>query len=60
MFKYGYWVYYKDRVTSSDYSKNDIRHNIRYIDEVPLLILHTTTIEGVVVACLDVIQTNKI
>ena len=59
-FKYGYWVYYKDRVVSSDYSKNDIRHNIRYIDEVPLLILHTTTIEGVVVACLDVIQINKI
>ncbi len=58
-FKYGYWVYYKDRVVSSDY-KNDIRHNIRYIDEVPLLILHTTTIEGFVVACLDVIQINKI
>ena len=59
-FKYGYWVYYKDRVTSSDYSKNDIRHNIRYIDEVPLLILHTTTIEGFVVACLDVVGVNKI
>ncbi len=58
--KYGYWVYYKDRVVSSDYSKEDIRHNIRYIDEVPLLVLHTTTIEGTVVACLDVIQINKI
>ena len=58
-FKYGYWVYYKDRVVSSDY-KNDIRHNIRYIDEVPLLILHTTTIEGFVVACLDVVGVNKI
>ena len=57
--KYGYWVYYKDRVTSSDYA-DDIKHNIRYIDEVPLLILHTTTLEGTVVACLDVIQTNKI
>ncbi len=57
--KYGFWVYYKDRVTSSDYA-DDIRHNIRYIDEVPLLILHTTTIEGFVVACLDVIQINKI
>ena len=45
---------------SSDYSKNDVRHNIRYIDEVPLLILHTTTIEGVVVACLDVVGVNKI
>ena len=59
-FKYGYWVYYKDRIMSSDYSKNDMRHNIRYRDEVPLLILHTTTIEGVVVACLDVIQINKV
>lgn len=59
-FKYGFWVYYKDRIMSSDYSKNDMRHNIRYRDEVPLLILHTTTIEGVVVACLDVIQINKI
>ena len=59
-FKYGYWVYYKDRIMSSDYSKNDMRHNIRYRDEVPILILHTTTIEGVVVACLDVIQINKI
>jgi hypothetical protein len=58
-FKYGFWVYYKDRVTSSDYA-DDIKHNIRYIDEVPLLILHTTTIEGTVVACLDVIQINKI
>ena len=57
--KYGFWVYYKDRVTSSDYA-DDIKHNIRYIDEVPLLILHTTTLEGTVVACLDVIQTNKI
>ena len=57
--KYGFWVYYKDRVTSSDYA-DDVRHNIRYIDEVPLLILHTTTIEGTVVACLDVVNANKI
>ena len=57
--KYGFWVYYKDRVTSSDYA-DDIKHNIRYIDEVPLLILHTTTLEGTVVACLDVVRVNKI
>ena len=57
--KYGYWVYYKDRVVSSDYA-DDIKHNIRYIDEVPLLILHTTTLEGTVVACLDVVGQNKI
>ena len=58
--KYGYWVYYKDRVASSDYSKEDVRHNMRYIDEGPLLVLHTTTIEGTVVACLDVVGVNKI
>ena len=53
---YGYWVYYKDRIMRSDY-KDDTNHryNIRYISDVPLLILHTTTIEGVVVACLDVV-----
>lgn len=52
--KYGYWVYYKNRVVSSDYA-DDVKHNIRYINEAPLLILHTTTIEGVAVACLDVV-----
>ena len=58
--KYGYWVYYKYGVASSDYSKDDYNHNIRYIPEVPLLVLHTTTIEGTVVACLDVINHSKI
>lgn len=53
--KYGYCVYYKDRVANDDNS-----FNIRYSDEVPLMILHSTTLEGVVVGCLDVVGINKI
>lgn len=53
--KYGYCVYYKDRVANDDNS-----FNIRYSDEVPLMILHSTTLEGVVIGCLDVIGINKI
>ena len=53
--KYGYCVYYKDRVANDDNS-----FNIRYSDEVPLMILHSTTLEGGVIGCLDVIGINKI
>ena len=53
--KYGYCVYYKDRVANDDNSSN-----IRYSDEVPLMILHSTTLEGVVVGCLDVIGQQKV
>lgn len=53
--KYGYCVYYKDRVANDDNS-----FNIRYSDEVPLMILHSTTLEGVVIGCLDVVGINKI
>ena len=56
---YGFWIYYRDRVISGDIS-SDITYSVRYISEVPLLILHTTTIEGVTVACLDVVNANKI
>jgi hypothetical protein len=56
---YGFWVYYRDRVINGDIS-SDITYSVRYISEVPLLILHTTTIEGVTVACLDVVNANKI
>ena len=56
---YGFWVYYRDRVISGDIS-SDITYSVWYISEVPLLILHTTTIEGVTVACLDVVNANKI
>jgi hypothetical protein len=56
---YGFWVYYRDRVISGDIS-DDTNYSVRYITEVPILILHTTTIEGVTVACLDVVKVNQI
>ena len=58
---YGFWVYYRDRViTSNSDIRDDTNYGVRYISEVPVLILHTTTIEGVTVACLDVVNANKI
>jgi hypothetical protein len=58
---YGFWVYYRDRViTSNSDISDDTNYGVRYISEVPVLILHTTTIEGVTVACLDVVNANKI
>jgi hypothetical protein len=58
---YGFWVYYRDRViTSNSDIRDDTNYGVRYISEVPLLILHTSTIEGVTVACLDVVKVNQI
>jgi len=50
--RYGYWVVYRDKVVSSK-SKymTSIINNI-----VPLMILTTTSIEGVSVACLDIVE----
>ena len=50
--RYGYWVVYRDKVVSSR-SKYmvSIINNI-----VPLMILTTTSIEGVTVACLDIVE----
>jgi len=54
--RYGHWVFYKDRVVSSkrgdyrDVYKAGIINN-----SIPLMILTTTSIEGVSVACLDVV-----
>ena len=50
--RYGYWVVYRDKVVSSK-SKYmvSIINNI-----VPLMILTTTSIEGVTVACLDIVE----
>jgi len=50
--RYGYWVVYTDKVVSSK-SKymTSIINNI-----VPLMILTTTSIEGVSVACLDIVE----
>lgn len=54
--RYGYWVFYKDKVVSSmsgdyrDVYKSSIINNV-----IPLMILTTTSIEGVSVACVDVV-----
>ena len=54
--RYGYWVFYKDKVVSSksgdyrDVYKASITNN-----SIPMMILTTTSIEGVSVACLDVV-----
>lgn len=50
--RYGYWVVYRDKVVSS--SSNYMVSIINNI--VPLMILTTTSIEGVSVACLDIVE----
>jgi hypothetical protein len=55
--RYGYWVFYKDRVVSSmssDY--RDVYKASIINNDIPLMILTTTSIEGVSVACLDVVE----
>jgi hypothetical protein len=50
--RYGYWVVYRDKVVSSkSMYMTSIINNI-----VPLMILTTTSIEGVTVACLDIVE----
>ena len=54
--RYGYWAFYRDRVVSSksgDYS--DVYKASIINNGIPLMILTTTSIEGVSVACLDVV-----
>ena len=54
--RYGYWSFYKDRVVSSksgDY--RDVYKASIINNGIPLMILTTTSIEGVSVACLDVV-----
>ena len=54
--RYGYWSFYRDRVVSSksgDY--RDVYKASIINNGIPLMILTTTSIEGVSVACLDVV-----
>jgi len=54
--RYGYWVFYKDKVVSSksgDY--RDVYKASIINNGIPLMILTTTSIEGVSVACLDIV-----
>jgi len=55
--RYAYWVFYKDKVVSSkrgDY--RDVYKASIINNGIPLMILTTTSIEGVSVACLDVVE----
>ena len=51
--RYGYWVVYRDKVVSSrsNYMVSIINNN-----EPPLMVLTTTSIEGVTIACLDIVE----
>ena len=54
--RYGYWVVYRDRVVSSksgDY--RDVYKASIINNGIPLMILTTTSIEGVSVACVDIV-----
>lgn len=51
--RYGYWVVYRDKVvsSSSNYMVSIINNN-----ESPLMVLTTTSLDGVTVACLDMVE----
>ena len=52
--RYGYWVVYRDRFVSSNYNNFD---DGRLLNNVaPLMVLTTTSIEGVTVGCLDMVD----
>ena len=52
--RYGYWVVYRDRIVSSNYNNFD---DGRLLNNVaPLMVLTTTSIEGVTVGCLDMVD----
>ena len=50
--KYGYWLVYKDSFITNDSMRGK---KCRY-DEPPLMVLTTTSIEGVTIACLDMVD----
>lgn len=54
--RYGYWAFYRDRVVSSKSGNYRDVYKASIINNgIPLMILTTTSIEGVSVACLDVV-----
>ena len=56
--RYGYWVFYKDRIiTGTDRAFSLDRISSYLLDNVPpLMILTTTSLDGVTVACLDFVE----
>lgn len=53
--RYGYWIYYNDNVLSSDVI-GSTGIDVSDIKDVPMCIVHTTTLEGVVYGCLDIVN----
>ena len=52
--RYGYWVFYRDRIitgTSGTFKLYYLLDNV-----APLMVLTTTSIEGVTIACLDMVE----
>ena len=56
--RYGYWVFYRHRIiTGTDRAlKLDLASNYLLYNEPPLMILTTTSLDGVTIACLDMIE----
>jgi hypothetical protein len=56
--RYGYWVFYKDRIiTGTDQAFKLDRISSYLLDnEPPLMILTTTSLDGITVACLDFVE----
>ena len=56
--RYGYWVFYKDRIiTGTDRAlKLDLISNYLLNNVPPLMILTTTSLDGITVACLDMVE----
>jgi hypothetical protein len=56
--RYGYWVFYKDRIiTGTDRAlKLDLASNYLLNNVPPLMILTTTSLDGITVACLDMVE----
>jgi hypothetical protein len=53
--RYGYWVFYRDRVISCSTSNNHIS-NRSLVNVPPLMVLTTTSLDGIIVACLDIVE----
>lgn len=56
--RYGYWVFYRDRIiTGTDRAlKLDLVSSYLLYNEPPLMILTSTSLDGVTVACLDMVE----
>lgn len=57
--RYAYCVIYNDIIVTSNYYKNGYKHGYRESlinNKVPRMIITTTSLEGVTIACLDIVE----